>query len=163
MLAPCRGQPAGLVRLDGRLMSFETLVFAAVALVVFVGFACLAHAALKPLRLVLGFGPQGRVDVFVSAVFTVVLFWMLAAVFNYRSTLSWVALLALPVCLAGLLFLGVGLFEAPKRADRGDRRDRLLVGIALMATAFVIVYLGGSEPYGLFSDAASSVSNAPGP
>ena len=143
-------------------MTFEALVFAAVALVVVVGFACLAHVALEPLRLVLGFGPQGGVDVFISGVFTVVLLWMLLAVTNHRSTLSWVAVLALPVCLAGLLFLGVGLFEAPKRAGRGERRDRLFVGIALMATAFVIVYLG-QKPYLLFSDAATSVSNAPGP
>jgi hypothetical protein len=137
-------------------MSFETLVFAAVALVVFVGFACLAHVALKPLRLVLGFGPQGGVDVFISGVFTVVLFSRVAALNPRSPTLSWVALLALPVCLAGLLFLGVGLFEAPKRAGRGERRDRL-------ATAFVIVYLSAEQPYGLFSDAATSVSNAPGP
>jgi hypothetical protein len=144
-------------------MSFDTLVFAAVALVVFVGLACGTHIVLGPLRLLLRLGPQGGVDVFVSGVFTVVLLWMLLAVTNYRSTLSWVALLALPVCLAGLLFLGVGLFEAPKRAGRGDRRDRLFVGTALMATAFVIVYLDGREPYVLFSDVAQSVSQAPGP
>jgi hypothetical protein len=144
-------------------MSFETLVFAAVALGFLVGLAGLTYMALMPLRFVFGFGPQAGVDVFISGVFTVVLLWMLLTVTNYRSTLSWVALLALPVCLAGLLFLGVGLFEAPKTAGRGERRDRLFVGIALMATAFVIVYLDGREPSVLFSDVAQSVSQAPGP
>ena len=144
-------------------MSFDNLVFVAVALGFLVGLAGLTYMALIPLRLVFGFGPQGGVDIFVSGIFTVVLLWMLMAVTNYRSTVSWIALLALPVCLAGLLFLGVGLFEAPKRAGRGERRDRLFVGLALMATAFVIVYLGQDEPYGLFSDVATSVSNAPGP
>jgi hypothetical protein len=144
-------------------MSVAALVFVAVLLGMFVGLAVATHRALGPLRLLLRLGPQGEVDVAVSVVFAVLLFWILAAITNHRSTLSWVALLALPVCLAGLLFLGVGLFEAPKRADGSERRDRLVVGIALMATAFVIVYLGQEEPYGLFSDAASSVSGAPGP
>ena len=144
-------------------MSFDDLVFGAVALVVFVGLTCGAHIALGALRSLLRLGPQGWVDVFVSMVFTVILLWTLLVSTNHRATVSLVALLALPVWLAGLLFLGVGLFEAPKRADGSERRDRLVVGIALMATAFVIVYLGQEEPYGLFSDAASSVSGAPGP
>ena len=46
----------------------------------------------------------------------------------------------------------------------GDHRDRLIVGTALVLTAFVVVALFGEVMGGdLFSDAASSVSNAPGP
>jgi hypothetical protein len=142
-------------------MSVAALVFVAVLLGVFVGLAVATHRALGPLRLLLRLGPQGKVDVGVSVVFAVFLFFMFGLVLNARSTVSWILVLALPVCVAGLLFLGVGLFEAPKRA--GERRDRLFVGGALMATALVIVFLG-HEPYqGLFSDAASSVSSAPGP
>jgi hypothetical protein len=141
-------------------MSLEALVFGAVVLAFFAFLAGMTFVALKPLRLLLRLGPQSGVDVFVSVVFAF-LFFMLELVLNARSTVSWILVLALPVCLAGLLFLGVGLFEAPKRA--GERRDRLFVGGALMATALVIVFLG-HEPYqGLFSDAASSVSQAPGP
>jgi hypothetical protein len=142
-------------------MSFDTFVFAAVALLVFVGFACLVHVALKLLRLLLRFGPQSGVDVLISVVFTVVVLLLLLEVGNHYSPLSSVTWLALPVFLPGLLFLGVGLFERAKRA--GDRRDRLVVGIALIASSFAIVYLTQEEPYGLFSDVATSVSNAPGP
>ena len=111
----------------------------------------------------LGDHSQGGVDVAVSVAYAVFLFWMFSILLNnaisYHAPLSVVALLALPVCLPGLLFLGVGLFEAPKRT--GERRERLSVGIALMATAFVIVYLD-YEPFE-WGDIASSVSGAPGP
>jgi hypothetical protein len=143
-------------------MSIEALGFVAVLLGMFVGFATTTYVAIAPLRLLLRLGPRSGVDVLVGVVFAVFLLFMLALYFEPHTTVSWVALLALPVCLGGLLFLGVGLFEAPKRTDGGERRDRLVVGMALMATAFVIVYLG-TEQYGLFSDSASSVSHAPGP
>lgn len=120
------------------------------------------YMALGPLRWYLGLGPQGGVDIAVTIVFSVFLFWMLSTVFNttisYYPPISVVSLLALPVCLPGLLFLGVGLFEAPKRT--GERRDRLFLGISLMATAFVIVYLD-YEPFE-WGD-ITSISGAPGP
>ena len=143
-------------------MSVEALVFVAVILGVFVGLPWMTYMAIGPLRWYLGLGPRGGVDVAVTAVFALFLFGMLSILFNnalsYHAPLSMVALLALPVCLPGLLFLGVGLFEAPKRT--GERRDRLFVGIALMATAFVIVYLD-YEPFE-WGDIASSVSGVPG-
>jgi len=144
-------------------MLVEVLAFLAVILGMLLGFAAVAYAALSPLRSLLRLGPQGRVDLFVSVVFAVFLFLMLVVYPNARTTLSWVALLALPLSLAGLLFVGVGVFEAPKRTDRGERRDRLIVGTALMATAFVIVALSAKQYPGLFSNVASSVSNAPEP
>jgi hypothetical protein len=143
-------------------MSLQALYLIAVLLGMFVGFAGMTYMVLGPLRMVLGFGLQGGVDVFVSVVFAVVLSWMLAMLANAHRPFTGAALLALPVCLGGLLFLGVGLFEAPKRGYGGERRDRLIVGIALMATAFGIVYLSAEQYVGL-SDMASSVSNAPGP
>jgi len=93
-------------------MSVETLVFVAVALAGFVALAWGTHAVLGPSRALLRMGPQGGVDICVSVVFAVFLSWVLLAVSNHRSSLTGIALLALPVCLAGLLFLGVGLFEA---------------------------------------------------
>ena len=119
-------------------MSAEALVLVAVILGMFLGLAARTYVVLLPMRVVLRLGPQGEVDVGVSLVFAVFLFLMLAISLNPHTTLSRVALRALPVCLAGLLLFGVGLFEAPKR--EGERRDRLFVGTALVATAFVIVF-----------------------
>ena len=106
-------------------MSVATLVFVAVALAVFVCFACLAHVALKLLRLVLRLGPQSAVDVPISVVFTVVFLFGLLEATNHRSPLSGVSLLALPVLLPGLLLLGVGLFEAANPV--GERRSASIV------------------------------------
>jgi hypothetical protein len=144
-------------------MSIETLLFVAIALGFLAGVAGLTYAALTPLRLLLGFEHRGGVDVVVSTAFTIVFLGVLLEVMNHHSSLSWIALLALPVFLAGLLSLCVALFEAPKRGGLGERRERLLVGAALIGTALVIVYFGRDEPYGLFSDVATSVSRAPGP
>jgi hypothetical protein len=74
---------------------------------------------------------------------------------------NWAYLLGFVVLSVGLLFLGFGLLAA-RGSD--DRSDRLFMGAALVATAIVTVVLFG-EVYGgaLFSDSASSVSNAPNP
>jgi hypothetical protein len=142
-------------------MSVEVLVFFAVVLGVFVGLAGLTYIVLTPVRL-LGFGPQGGVGI--SVVFAFLLLCFLATYLGAGGVagadLSWSALLALPLCFAGLLFLGVGLPAAPRRT--GERRDRVFVGVALIATG-IVTFLLGLEPHALFSDIASSVSNAPGP
>lgn len=64
------------------------------------------------------------------------------------------------VFLAGLLFLGSGLLSVIRR--RAIRRDDLIVGAALVLTAFGILVLFPYRGDALFSDVASSVSNAPG-
>ena len=60
----------------------------------------------------------------------------------------------------GLVLLVVGFVEWGVARERS--RDPLIVGACLVLTAFVMVLFGqvGDE---LFSDAASSVSGAPGP
>jgi hypothetical protein len=88
-------------------------------------------------------------------------------------TYNWAYYLAVVVGGVGLLFWASGLVlwwnERWLGIDwtlRGKRepRDRLIVGSALVLTALVIVALFGEVMGGdLFSDAASSVSTAPGP
>jgi hypothetical protein len=63
--------------------------------------------------------------------------------------------------LAGLVYLASGV--APIGPLQGAPfRERAIVGGGLLGTAAVLLLLS-PECYGLFSDAATSVSNAPGP
>jgi len=88
-------------------------------------------------------------------------------------TYNWAILLGFLVGAVGLLFWAPGLvlwWEGRWRSDvfglrgSGDHRDRLILGSALVLTAFLVVALFGEIwTDELFSDAASSVSNAPGP
>jgi hypothetical protein len=78
------------------------------------------------------------------------------------------SVIAFAVFVAGLMFVVAALIEAlvavVRTAPRGTRvRDRLFTGAALVATAFVILVLFSFRGDALFSDSASSVSNAPGP
>ena len=77
--------------------------------------------------------------------------------------------------VAALIGAFIAAFPVPSRSTRPKEHDReqhenttgdarLFTGVALMATAFVIVVLFGHVVTdALFSDSASSVSNAPGP
>jgi hypothetical protein len=75
---------------------------------------------------------------------------------------------AFAVFVAGLMFVVAALIEAllavVRTAPRGARvRDRLFTGAALVGTPLVILVLFPYRGDALISDAASSVSNAPGP
>lgn len=123
----------------------------------------MTYVVIVPLRFVLRLGPHGGVDFFVTWAFAALLsfFWLAQASAGglQGAHLSPFGFLALPLCLIGLLFVGVGLFESPRSS--GERRDRVIVGIALTATGFVVFFLA-LEP-NLLTDIASSVSNAPSP
>jgi hypothetical protein len=71
-------------------------------------------------------------------------------------------LLVLGAVVASVFSVGVWISALVAKPGTRLARDRAIVGACLLGTALVFFFLsqGGDQ---LFSDAASSVSNAPGP